>query len=1152
MIASRVVYPPNGGPLDESQPARATSPTGNAMASSPPTRIRTSGIFTRRLSLTAASVANTVASSSLFGSSPPSSNSGTIYQQSSFFRSSSIGINSAAASSSSINVSSSANNVSSTTHTSGSGQVATGSTALSSSGGRQRTRSTSHPPPPKYKSYRTPQLRISLQDVIGNLVLSAPVMAPGESIRGQIHLELPKATPVHSIEVCLTGTVTALDGTRLGSMKTVTILDECKTVATASITNTRTNTTRRHTTPSPSATASAATGANAATANGQDSTTTSTTTNTSSTATAGQRGRRGSINSPAITDRASRSPTFPPLAGSIAAAVSTAAAATIAAQGNSRRLSTELMSRTLSMPSTYYAQGSGYRTNNGSTLSLNNTNRAASPTPADLRGRRTSFSANVDAPLVGGAAFSSLLGTGRGNMSMVNISTLSQFPLGDALDPSEPEAPSYDPPNYEGIFTSTSARSSTEEAGSVSSVNSTEIVSAPVTMPVTSSPTTEEPPRVEESNSTPVSAPLATTTMTIDGDVAATPVSAPSPTPSPSHSSDDVRTQSSHSSRDGRSDTTPAAATTTSPTPAAPAAAEPVEPKAVLMQPGNYVIPFSIRIPSNSTMSLPGSFTDPVGNISYQLKAVMKQILPSPDPYNPRALVVEPTFTSSTQVIKLIPMNDPAYMPLYNMPFETESVRANVGAWVWSTGFLEAHAWVPKQGYRPGRIVPLVIHIVNHSDARQVVVETTLCKCLHYGSGLSSARAALGIAGQGYLMDTVIQTGDGSGGIEEEEGSLSPTVSAFAEGHGPILEDATSPTTTETGRERRRRSSRRRSSNRNSRQQPPPSVTAMPSPPASPYGSTFPSTPTSEQGGESPEGSVHGVTAGATSASAVATAAARMASPNSMASISSQWGSIHSSSSDGNSNSNSNGSGGSGGASSASGAGGHVAAAIQAYNHMSNTTTINSSGGIQYSPDSLRSSMTSPTPSAKNTTKESSAAGTLPIIQHQREKLTKSKTLIHCSHAVDREIQKTIPVLIPPQAGYSILNAPLLEVSYEIVIKIRAEKTPNTVVPVPRRRQNGVRLSVPVVVVVPEDGDLEDEDEELLLATHGISAVLGGSGGGRGGGGSGNNNMSSLGLAMGTTFSGVGLEDDYEFGDQGECPPYEVTASSGSRRRSRR
>ncbi|KAF9912818.1 hypothetical protein EC991_008684 [Linnemannia zychae] len=960
-------------------------------------------------------------------------------------------------------------------------------------------------------------------------------MAPGESIRGQIHLELPKATPVHSIEVCLTGTVTAMDGTRLGSMKTVTILDECKTVATASITNTRTNTTRRHTTPSPSATASAATGANAASA-GQDSTTTTSTnaTTTATSAATGQRGRRGSIvspNSPVITDRATRSPTFPPSAGGIAAAVSTAAAATIAAQGgNSRRFSTELMSRTLSMPSTYYSQGH----NNGSTLSLNTSNRPVSPTPADLRGRRTSFSANVDAPLIGGASFNALLASsGRGNMSMVNISTLSQFPLDDVPDPSEPEAPSYDPPNYEGIFTSTSARSSTEGAGSITTGGdtSTEITSASVTVPVTSSPATEERSSSEEASSTPISAPVATTTE--DEDTGATPVSAPIsapiPTPSPSNSTEDVRMHSSRSSRDGRSDPT------TATTPATPA--DPVEPKAVLMQPGNYVIPFSIRIPSNSVMSLPGSFTDPVGNISYQLKAVMKQILPSPDPYDPRALVVEPTFTSSTQVIKLIPMNDPTYMPLYNMPFETESVRANVGAWVWSTGFLEAHAWVPKQGYRPGRMVPLVIHIVNHSDARQVVVETTLCKCLHYGSGLSSARAALGIAGQGYLMDPSAATSpNGVDGVEESD-TISPVVSTFAEGHGPILEDATSnsvPTTTD--RESRRRSGRRSSSNRTSRQsQQPPSTNVMPSPPASPYGSNFPSTPTGEQGGESPEGSVHGATTGTSATSAAA--ATRMASPNSMTSISSQRGSIHSNSSDGNSTSTV-----SGGAS--GGSGGHVAAAIQAYNNMSNTT-INSSGGIQYSPDTLRSSMTSPTPSTKTTTiKESSGAAALPIIQHQREKLTKSKTLINCSHAVDREIQKTIPVLIPPTAGYSILNAPLLEVSYEIVIKIRAEKTPNTVVPVPRRRQNGVRLSVPIVVVVPEDGDQEDEDEELLLATHGISAVLGNGAG---------NNMSSLGLAMGTTFSGVGgLEDDFEFGDQGECPPYEVTASSSSRRRSRR
>ncbi|KAF9126740.1 hypothetical protein BGX30_015128 [Mortierella sp. GBA39] len=1107
MIASRMAYPPDGG-LNDPHP-RVSSPP---LASSPPTRIRTSGIFTRRLSLTAASVAN--ASSSLFGSSPPTSNtSGSIYQQSSFFRSSSTGVHSnsaaaAAASSSSINISSSANNVPSTStqsSSSGSGQVIGGSTS-----GRQRTRSTSHPPPPKYKSYRTPQLRISLQDVIGNLVLSAPVMAPGESIRGQIHLELPKATPVHSIEVYLTGTVTALDGTRLGSMKTVTILEECKTVATASITNTRTNTTRRHTTPSPSATASVATGGAAATAS-QDSTTTTTTATATTTAVSGGRGRRRSIVNGAIADR-SRSPTYPPPSG-MAAIAATAAAATIAAQsqGNSRRLSTELMSRTLSMPSSSYPYA---QHNNGSTLSLN---RSASPTPADLRGRRTSFSANVDVP----GGFSSLLGLGlglgggRGGMSMVNISTISQqFPLDD---PSEPEAPSYDPPHYEGIFTD-NARSSTESGGGEAGANATspgEIVSAPIA--TTSSRQTEEPA------STPVSAPLATTTTT-DEDAASPdsePISAPIPTPSPSDSTDDVRTQSSRSSRDGRSDPTPTASsnTTTTTIAATTPPAEPVEPKAVLMQPGNYVIPFSIRIPSNSTMSLPGSFTDPVGNISYQLKAVMKQILPSPDPYDPRALVVEPTFTSSTQIIKLIPMNDPTYMPLYTMPFETESVRANVGHWVWSTGFLEAHAWVPKQGYRPGRMVPLVIHIVNHSDARQVVVETTLCKCLHYGSGLSKARA-MGVAGQGYLMDPTLVTSD----VASEE-------MAFAEG-----EETTAVAVaveTENPRESRRRS-RRSSSNRNSRQPQPSTTTAtrrseasmMPSPPASPYGSNFPSTPTSEQGGESPEGSVHGMTASASAASAAA--AARMASPNSMASISSQWGSIHSNSSD--SNSNSNGvSGGSGGG------GGQVAAAIQAYNSM----TINSNGGIQYNPDTLSTLVTSPTPSS--TIKESSATiQPLPIIQHRREKLTKSKTLISCSQAVDREIQKTIPVVIPATAGYSILNAPLLEVSYEIVIKIRAEKNNTVSSVVPRRRQGGVRLSVPIVVVVPEDGDLEDEEEEILLANAGLSPEMLGLGGG--------GNMSSLALG-GTTFSG---DDSFDFGEQGECPPYEVTASSTSRRRGRR
>lgn len=178
------------------------------------------------------------------------------------------------------------------------------------------------------------------------------------------------------------------------------------------------------------------------------------------------------------------------------------------------------------MPSSSYPYA---QNNNGSTLSLN---RSVSPTPAAMRGRRTSFSANVDVP----GGFSSLLGLGlgggRAGMSMVNISTFSQqFPLDD---PSEPEAPSYDPPHYEGIFTD-GARSSTENGGGEAGAGSTtsgEIVSAPIA--TTSSPQTEEP------TSTPVSAPLATTTT--DEDAASPvsePISAPIPTPSPSNSTDD-------------------------------------------------------------------------------------------------------------------------------------------------------------------------------------------------------------------------------------------------------------------------------------------------------------------------------------------------------------------------------------------------------------------------------------------------------------------------------------------------------------------------------------------------------------------------------------------------------------------------------------
>ncbi|KAF9214551.1 Arrestin domain-containing protein 3 [Podila verticillata] len=942
------------------------------LSSSPPTRIRTSGIFGRRLSLTAASVANTVSSSSLFGSSPPTSS--PMYQQSTFFRSSTA-----------VNHAGSTTSIPSTINTPAA-SPAVAATATNVTSGRQRTRSTSHPPPPKYKTYRTPQLRISLQDTIGNLVLSAPVMAPGESIRGQIHLELPKATPVHSIEVCLIGTVAALDGTRLGSMKTVTILEEIKTVATASVTNTRTNTTRRHTTPAP--------------------TTVTITPTVASTrddgSPVGRTARRGSVSSQ---DRA-RSPTFSNQSNIIAAAV----AATISTTGNTRRYSTEVMSRTMSMPSPYYAQG-----HNASSASLT---RPVSPTSADLRGRRTSFSANVDMPLGGFG----MLG-GRLNMSMVNISSIGQYVLDDPEqdDPSQPEAPSYDPPNYDHIVTTTPRSSTDTDHSNTEPPPTTDTGAAMAT---------------EDSSaglvSAPISAPISSTIGSVDDDM--TPTSTFNTRSSSSGSS------SSSITGESSSNSTPATTTSTAPT---------VEPKAVLMQPGNYVIPFSIRIPANTVMSLPGSFSDPIGNISYHIKAVMKQIMPSQDPYDPKALTVEPTFTSATQAIKLIPMNDPTNMPLYSLPYETASVRANVGHWVWSTGFMEAHAWVPKQGYRPGRMIPLVIHIVNHSDAKQVVVETTLCKCLHYGSGLTKVRA-MGIAGHGYLMDPLFNNST----LEFDD--VTSTAMATTSPPQPI----------ERGRRRLGRSSSTRNG-RSQQQHQPEQQEAFPSPPASPpFGSNFSSTPSSD-GGDSPEGSIHG---------------ARITSPGSMASISSQWGSVHSSGSNENSNSGVN---------------------------------VGSNQAV-YNPNNRQLMMQSPTPSVSSLPQPPS----LPIVQHQREKISKAKTMINCSLAVDREIQKTIMVPIPVTAGYSILNAPLLEVSYEIVVKIRAEKV----------YTRGLRLEVPIVVVVPEDNDVDDEEDLMLMAAANANG--------------GNGTTTDYSLA----FSG----DEYDIGYQGECPPYEATASSGSRRRSRR
>ncbi|KAF9978066.1 Arrestin domain-containing protein 3 [Actinomortierella ambigua] len=1036
--------------------------------------------FARRLSLTASSVVHSVTSSSLFGSSPPPASS-SVYQQPQFYRGSSTILGRGSSNSNS--------NISSAGATSSSPVAHAASASTSSLPSQRRSRSTSQPsPPPKYRTYRTPQLRISLQDSNGNLVLSPPVMAPGDSIRGQIHLELPKPTPVHSIEVSLTGTVSAYDGARLGVMKSETILEEIKTVATASMTNARTNTTRRHTAPAappiaPSSRSAATAGAS-----------------TADTSTREQ--RRGSMSNGAAVSPQARLPD---------------------PSGNNHQVShrssltSELMSRTLSMPSSHYTHGF-----NASTHSLN---RPVSPTMHDIRGRRTSFSANIDvsgsSPPGLGSGFQLF---GRNNMSAVNISTISQW--GDPMfdDNTPAYAPSYDSPNFEHLFTGTPPSSSSvlSTAAPMASRQSDEAnptTDAATTSSASSIPEEEES---EASSSNMDSSSSATTATTAATSVSSSASSASSTrrstgrTTTRSNSPSGTNGSSSRGTSGATASAAPATATADTTDPIAPTTAEPEqetsatrvdptpdvvrqpepfpepepepEPKAVLMQPGNYVIPFSIRIPSNSVMSLPGSFSDPVGNISYQLKAIMKQIIP---PTNdgprapPRPIKVEPTYTSAAQVIKLMPMNDPQRMPFYSVPYETPTLKAGVGHWVWSTGFIEARAWIPKQCFRPGRMVPLVIYIVNHSDAKQVVVEATLCKCLHYGSGLTKLRE---MAEQGLLPGS--STMDWESGFQEDESIqpyTSPSANSFSSPSSPLGNSLASSTpdpntVVSTNRWGRSRLSLLRSPSRSSRNRNRGNQDTMPSPPASPNANDFsPTTPSSDRS-RSPEGSLYGYS------SSTMPASPSMGSA-SMGSLSSQLESLAASS--------------------------------------------------------------PPTASTLNGKPMGGVTMVLPQVQHQREKLVKLRAAINCHQAIDREIQKTLMVPVPVTAGYSILNAPLLEVSYEIVVKIRVDKV----------YSRGIRLEVPIVVVVPEEGDMEEEEglmlgvgvdyQAMLSMTDLHGGTTGGSYGGNyvtGRGRSGTSTSGELSTSFDTsTRYGFSIDDDY-----GECPPYEPPPVSSGRRRSRR
>ncbi|KAG0259353.1 hypothetical protein DFQ27_004095 [Actinomortierella ambigua] len=681
-------------------------------------------------------------------------------------------------------------------------------------------------------------------------------------------------------------------------------------------------------------------------------------------------------------------------------------------------------------------------------------------------------------------------------MSAVNISTMSQWNDPVFNDSTPVYAPSYDSPNFEHLFTGTSPPSSSPLSTSAPSAprQSVETISSNPEAVATASSASSIPEEEEiEASSSNVDSSSSATTAT----TAATSVSSSSSTSSSTRRRTETRNQSPSEKFtlptarvNGGSATTPTAPTTsvTDPVSAPSTTAEPEqeisttaspipepevvrppepepEPKAVLMQPGNYVIPFSIRIPSNSVMSLPGSFSDPVGHISYQLKAIMKQIIPPTNNDGPRTpprpAKVEPTYTSAPEVIKLMPMNDPQRMPFYTAPYETPTLKAGVGHWVWSTGFLEARAWIPKQCFRPGRMVPLVIYIVNHSDAKQVAVEATLCKCLHYGSGLAKLRE---MAEQGLLPPNASSTMDWETGFQDDHSSMQSYPTAMA--------TTTTPSFSPLSSRNRQRANQ----------------DTLPSPPGSPSANDFsPTTPSSERS-RSPEGSLYGYS------SATMPSSPSMGS-TSMGSLSSQLESLAATSS------------------------------------------------------SSSSSSSPPTTATTTTTLQ------LPQVQHQREKLVKLRATIGCQQAIDREIQKTLMVPIPATVGYSILNAPLLEVSYEVVVKIRVDKA----------YSRGIRLEVPIVVVVPEEGDMEEEEGLMLGAGVDYQAMLSmtdlhsGAGAGAGAGTVAGNSGGNYAIgARGRLGAGTGGDSTTSFGDTNvrygfsldddyvECPPYEPpSVSSG-------
>ncbi|KAJ3329315.1 Arrestin domain-containing protein 4 [Blyttiomyces sp. JEL0837] len=117
-----------------------------------------------------------------------------------------------------------------------------------------------------------------------------------------------------------------------------------------------------------------------------------------------------------------------------------------------------------------------------------------------------------------------------------------------------------------------------------------------------------------------------------------------------------------------------------------------------VLQPGEYVFPFTFRMPS---VSLPASFESHYGKIKYEITAV---------------LVRSGSLNKTHTVVLTVPSTLDGTGEAFMVPVKV-SEGCVVGRLWWASGRLEVEAEIPKRAYTSEESIPLRIDITNHSGS---------------------------------------------------------------------------------------------------------------------------------------------------------------------------------------------------------------------------------------------------------------------------------------------------------------------------------------------------------------------------------------------------------------------------------------------------